>query len=444
LKRSISRASKKMKKSSFVFLISFVGILFFANAHAATLSQSDYSVTFGSNAGDRTYYMPSASLGLASGGEISDVHFALERYIPDGTKWSISLYTGCSDNAIADCSTTIGLTHDAPSDTELYGESGSVGVFDEVYTAPSSTFFAGNVIFKLSNYYGFNTYGTSTAVYPGQVFTNANPSVIPGNLYFLIDYGTGPESFHFNFPIEGSTTPDFPSWKIYDPFTAFSASTSLDIFCSQSTTSWQSCAATQFHVNNAAYTIYKNIPLYLPAYVAPVHWYAYAEYKDPGLGSDVTTTILDFYIDPNSTGTADTFPSLSGGSTSSTIPTTANCQFTSSSIFVDPVGVIQNGICNALTFLFIPNEPQKADLSLRFGAIQAAVSKKPPFGYIGSAVTALSALQEPTSSTSTPLIDASATAALAPVIGPLDVGMASIIGLLLLLWYFHRSRHIEL
>jgi hypothetical protein len=132
------------------------------------------------------------------------------------------------------------------------------------------------------------------------------------------------------------------------------------------------------------------------------------------------------------------------GNTSTTQNFTGSCNFTSSSFFGDPIGNIQQGICNALTFLFVLSPVQHSDINNRFSTFKYGVVNKPPFGYLIIAKNEFAALTPSTSSASSTLLNASGTAALHLVFGPLDLGLASIIFFLLLLWIFHRGRHLDI
>ena len=219
------------------------------------------------------------------------------------------------------------------------------------------------------------------------------------------------------------------------------------------------CSGISSPTQNSPVYIPKNIPLagYLGA---SLHWYAYAIYTQPAVPelslpeATTTTGIIDFYINPFASSTQYTYTSLSTGETSSTLASsTTNCQFLASSAsssaliqFFDPldlIGAIQSGACNALSFSFIPNSSEQADLSYRFNNLGDTIKTKPPVGYFSLAIADMQSFALASSSTST-ILDTTSTEAVYGVFEPLDAGVASIIGFMLLLWYFNRGRHLEI
>lgn len=181
-----------------------------------------------------------------------------------------------------------------------------------------------------------------------------------------------------------------------------------------------------------------------PFLTSSTSWYAYATIQsspnDPG-GSVITTSAAITF-----TVGADLAPGLTAtttyitGETSTTIPITTNCQYTTSSFFGDPVGNIQNGICNALVFLFVPNSGEQQAVGGAFNHYGGIIAKKPPFGYLTVATDALSSFNSSTA-TSSQLLNASGTAALAPLFSQLDTGLALVISFVLLMWLYNRARH---
>jgi hypothetical protein len=259
---------------------------------------------------------------------------------------------------------------------------------------------------------------------------------------------TPPTTITLDFPVNSSTTiPDFTNWVIE---TSYARAGNLSIHYGLVGSGFPYVDSISYSpfVNTNPLAIYKTQALWFPPLSVPANWQSYAELDMAT--SSVSSSIASFYIDPNApnpTSTATTtrlaapFSSLGGGGTSSTIPITTNCQYTSSSFLGDPVGNIQQGICQALTFLFVPNDAQQQDISSRFGTIKNVISTKPPIGYFTAIQTDFNGLA--LGSSSVQLMDSSTSAALSPVFGTIDTGLAYMLWLLFGFWIFHRVRNFD-
>lgn len=248
----------------------------------------------------------------------------------------------------------------------------------------------------------------------------------------------------FSFPVNGTTTGLFYYWQLettnIDP-----ASTTIVIVASginSSTLSWNNPRDDGAIFNSVSSTQQVPANIVVPA-IATSTYYAEAGLFHQGSGTPYASTgIISFTLDlsvPN--------PQNPGGTiseTSSTPPMTTSCQYTSSSFLGDPIGNIQQGICQALYFLSVPNSLQQSDLGYRFGVVKASVQKKPPFGYFGSISGALSSLNFASTTSSTPVMDAMSSAALSPFTSKMDAGIALSLWMLLVVFLFHRARTIEL
>jgi hypothetical protein len=100
---------------------------------------------------------------------------------------------------------------------------------------------------------------------------------------------------------------------------------------------------------------------------------------------------------------------------------------------------VQNGVCLAFTYLFIPNTPQQGDIDTRFNTLSGHISSKPPLGYFTLMSNDLNSLAVGTSSVV--LLNATATAAFAPIISPIYTGATWLLWFLFALWLFNRIRH---
>jgi hypothetical protein len=252
---------------------------------------------------------------------------------------------------------------------------------------------------------------------------------------------TPPYSIAFTQPTNGTTTPFFHAWHLNE--TGLSTSTTLTIVM------WDYATSTFLDFahpwNDGALNNGTSSAVVVPSSIRPsplatsTLYYAQAGIFEPGSSTPLAVSaVISFTIDWS-------LGVLQEGETSSTLSTgTSDCQYSSSSFISDPIGVIENSICNSLVFLFIPNTPEKRDISDFLSGIGTSVAHKPPFGYFSSFSEQISLIQNSSSSTSTPLLDTTSTTALAPVLAPLDAGTATIVWGMFALWGFHRARHIQL
>lgn len=234
----------------------------------------------------------------------------------------------------------------------------------------------------------------------------------------------------FAFPQNGDTVSDFDNWSIS---TNNVGDGTLQIQYSPvngaGSTGTDTIDYSPF-INTNPVPVSKSLPLFFPPLLPPIEYVATATLYNFD-GSIQAQTNDDFFVNP-----------LGSGETSSSIPTTINCQITSSSFFADPIGNIQNGICNALTFLFIPNSAQQQDMSNGFQGAWSQISNRVPFGYAGIIITALQSFQE--GNTTSTLMTSSTYVALAAVFDPLKTGIAFLLILLLAFWIFKFIQHINL
>jgi hypothetical protein len=245
-----------------------------------------------------------------------------------------------------------------------------------------------------------------------------------------------------------STVPDFQNWVVSEINAPTSSSyLSVQYGLSSSSFTYNDTASFSPFVSSNPTAVTKRNALWFPPLTVPATWYAEAYLLDYNSAVIATSSLETFSIDPNAPPPAAStssilavFGSVSSGETSSTIVTTVNCQITSSSFFADPVGNIQNGICNALTFLFVPNSAQQIDMSNRFNSLGTQVKNKPPFGYFTSAETALTSFQNNGTST---LISTSTAAAFGGIFGLLDDGIAVILWFGFALWIIRTFRNLN-
>ena len=266
-----------------------------------------------------------------------------------------------------------------------------------------------------------------------------------GSLSMTLFSNVSPATVSLNYPTNGSTTPDFANWVVS---TANAFAGNLSVVYGFSTTTMNNSDTITYSpfVNTNPVAISKHVALFYPPLAIPVHYYAQAILT--GTSTVLYSPITSFYVDPNapappastSTNLAAPYSTISGGETSSTIAVPAtNCNATSSSFWGQAVIDVQNGVCLAFTYLFIPNTPQQGDIDTRFNTLSGHISSKPPLGYFTLMSNDLNSLAVGTSSVV--LLNATATAAFAPIISPIYTGATWLLWFLFALWLFNRIRH---
>ena len=256
-------------------------------------------------------------------------------------------------------------------------------------------------------------------------------------LPYLTAIASSSEYLYFITPENGTDTTPFDTWVI--GFGGFASSTNYDgtlrIYYGSagSSTSWvDQTYFTNYGIESGEIEVPRIATnLWNPGDPIPREWAAWAQ-----LVPDETSTA------PIDTGLTIYFNIYPIGVTSSSPPTTSNCNFTSSSFLGDPVGNIQQGICQAFVYLFIPGPAQQADLSSHFTNIRSAVAPKPPFGYFFGLLSAFSAINSGSSTIS--VWTAELVNAFSVILDPIDALAASVIGILFALWLLHKIGIIQL
>ena len=293
--------------------------------------------------------------------------------------------------------------------------------------------------------------GGGTFTYPSPIFGSAAAD-FSGLPYFCLGDSSGdcPDgaSSAITLYAPGITTPDFENWVVSES-AAPSSTTFLQVLYGNSPSSFSYTDRVSFSpfVSANPTPVSKSQPLWFPPLAVPSTWYAKAQALDASGSVLASTPVQTFYIDPSSAAPASStlemlskFHSLAGGETSSTISTTVNCQISSSSFLADPVGNIQNGICNALSFLFLPNSAQQSDITTRFSGLGGQIKNKPPFGYFNGVYGSLTGFDNNGTST---LIDASTTTAFGGFFGPIDDGITALLWFLFALWVVRTFRQLN-
>jgi len=110
---------------------------------------------------------------------------------------------------------------------------------------------------------------------------------------------------------------------------------------------------------------------------------------------------------------------------------------TSTGVIATFFGAVRRGVCEAGVFLFVPDQ-EALD---QWSDTKAIISKKPPFGYFGAISEGFNVSS---TVTSTQIMSASTTAALAPLFTPIRAGIGFLILVLAGFWLYHRFSKISL
>lgn len=250
-------------------------------------------------------------------------------------------------------------------------------------------------------------------------------------------------SISFAFPRDFSVGPDFSNW-IFTLSNATSGDVvqvNYDRLVPADTYNIYSDTKVYDGTGNP-FVIHKSHPL-SSLFVASTTWQADVFLRHNN--SLVSNQTIQFVIDPNATTTTVVDSSTLGlswslpafGESSATLLTpTQNCQYTSSSFFGDPVGNIQQGICQALVFLFIPNSSQQANVNTIVSSTKQVVLTKPPFGYLSLIVSSTNGISTSTATSTTIWIPSSFRSVF-------DTGMAVVISGLAMVVIFSFVHHFE-
>jgi hypothetical protein len=401
-------------------------------------------------------------------------------YAASGDSWLH--FSSGSDNSVRDDSPIYGTTEIAPS---YFLNPVTPGTSETLVDFPQWVFSYGgeNLLTTSDNYYvdvqyynsDYSVYGEDdSAQFSGSTFTEGGAnvsfnkstslpagsytayatlinasnynSVASANFSFTIT-SAPPTAVSLLFPTNGTTSPDFSNWVVGWSGDVPYGTMHIVYGLSSSSLNYDDSVDFDPFISANPLPIYKSQPLFFVPLAIPVTWYAQVE--DIGASETVFSDIISFQINPdftNPTSTAtDTtlagpFLGVGGGETSSTLanPTT-NCQYTSSSFFDDPIGNIQNGICNALVFLFIPNSAEQTAMDAKFNDTWTQISNRVPFGYAGIIMSAFQGFQDGT--TTSTLMSSSTYTALSSVLNPLKTGISFMLILLLAfaILYFVRT-----
>lgn len=243
---------------------------------------------------------------------------------------------------------------------------------------------------------------------------------------FIISSASPFPSFSFLIPEDGSTSPDFASWVV-DIENATSGLLEID-YSPSGNAFFNASDSELFAVGVSAIPAVVPKTILLAQLSTTTSWAAQANLWVNG--TDYYSSIINFNILPS-------------GSTYQPTYYQAFCSFTSSSFLADPVGNIQNAICNSFAYLFIPSPSQQVAVSSQFSGIKNAVATKPPFGYF-TAIQGVLYNASSVPSSSLVIVNASTAAAFSSILSPLNNLFSVILWILFAFWLFHTMRNIKL
>lgn len=277
------------------------------------------------------------------------------------------------------------------------------------------------------------------------------------DLYFAI--GNAPtNSIQFDFPTNGTTTPDFIYWN----FSGFSLEAPAVILVNTGATTTGLThitnildSAGSFEINAAkTYILPQGINYALARLaVCPAPYNLYSDcipstWAEPyGLGffeTIATSSLISFTITgeiPYSGGNYGTYyPTSTPTSTATSSEWVITCD-PNDPLFTRSICQISkwvlDGIVGILKFLFIPSSESLSN----FVGLGDIIKNKAPIGYFYSIKSALNNV----AATSSLAFDlATSTAALAPVLTPIKTGITFILWFVFCFWIFNRIRKLEL
>lgn len=244
------------------------------------------------------------------------------------------------------------------------------------------------------------------------------------------------------FPTNGTTTGPFYYWDLNTTGVDTSTPTIVIVASQLNATNTLNFSSPS---NDGAIYYSGSTEQQIPANLPPTVWPTSTYYVEAGLFKSGSSTpiaqtgIISFTLSIAATSSQNPNGTITTGETSTTIAITGNCQFTSSSFFADPIGVIENSICGSISFLFLPNSPEQKDLAARFTNIQKSISKKPPFGYYSAFAGSIGTLQSSTPAFA--VVNPTSTSAFSAIFTPIRSGFAWLLWILFGFWAFHRFRH---
>lgn len=196
----------------------------------------------------------------------------------------------------------------------------------------------------------------------------------------------------FLYPWNAGTFQDFSNWSVaIDNESTSTVTGTLKVYYGLNggfISAHDDATFTVDGLSDAPIIIPKSESLSFPNQSGSVAWDAYIEVSSAVLNASGST--MTFNINPGaSLNQINPLTQLFSATT-----TNALCDYTSASFFADPAGNIQQGLCNVLYTVLLPNTVQQQDLSAKFNALYTPVSKKVPFGYIGLIQTAVSGISD--------------------------------------------------
>jgi len=219
---------------------------------------------------------------------------------------------------------------------------------------------------------------------------------------------------NFVFPTNGTTTPDFSTWILDYNLPSASDTALVSVFYNASGAlpfwDWSLGQPAGEHLG---FLLTKKFALLPADATSSVSITATATLYDETLGYTAASSTITFTASPS-------------------VVSAALCNLSDGTL----IGSIKQAICEALAFVFMPSQ-SSINTFLGLGNI---VANKPPFGYFNSIKTSIAGLNN---ASTTAFIDASGTAAMAPIFGPVRTTFTGLIWFLFAWWLIHRIRKIE-
>ena len=350
------------------------------------------------------------------------------------TGWTIDP-TGCANECAGAGASTI-TTGLFLNGTEVSSSTGGTGYSPATSTVSGIAIpFSPGDILSIEATWGYQTSGI-TGTITGSNLTNEAGYTI---------------ALSFLQPVGGSTIPDFSTWKMLGSGTPTDGVLyRFDVLYTQLGTSetYDDFNLAGSYFNPEEFDIPKSMAL-----ATGTEWYAqgflYATSSteddlaaiDPG-DAIATTSVIFFDVGTSTISTPSSSPPIASACPSAPpiFQLTGSLPYF---VINNPIPSIISGGCNILSAGFIMSSDQTADVETRLTGAGNTLKTKPPIGYFALAIDDMGTLSLASSSTSS-ILDATSTAAIYGVYEPLDAGCATVIGFMLLLWFFNRGRHFQL
>ena len=250
--------------------------------------------------------------------------------------------------------------------------------------------------------------------YDGGIHNYCSAGISSGLPYLVVATTSSWPYINFVSPVDGTSTFDFYNWILnYNLPNASDTATIGVLYNTASGTLMWDNAYGQNAGENDNYILLKKYALQSPEATTSVNITATAVLKDEQLGQIVASSTITFLVEPS-------------------VIASSPCAISDGSI----LGDVKQAVCQVLVFVFVPS-PSSINTFL---GVTGSVATKPPFGYYNAIQASILTLNN---GTTTALITASGTAAMAPLFSPVRTALTGLLWFLFAWWLLHRIRNFQ-